>query len=190
MAIDIEDPSNAAVNLLDARARTPMIFRASRVRFEIAFFSGGVFLTDFSNVSLIGIGFKSAANPTGDYLSGPLTVAPNASLTLAAWTAGASGDCHAAVELTPAQTNIGTGQYNAQLVIFCQDSAGNTNPLGATKAAIYESGIIGAAAATPQALRFAAPLQLQAPDTLWYTLGLILGDDGKPTIQISTTGQN
>ena len=189
LAIDIEDPSSAATNLLDSRGRTPMIFRAGKIQIELGFYSGATFLTDLSSIAFVGVGFKSAANPAGDYLAGPYLAAPNAPITEAEWISGDPAKCHATFDLTPDQTNVGSGQFSAQLVIFTQDSGGVKNPLGSTKLAVYESGIAAnISSSAPAVTRFALPLQLPCADGLYYTLSLVPGADGKPTISISDTG--
>jgi len=195
LAIDIEDPATPVVNLLDPQSRAPMLFRASKARIELGFYQNGVFLTDLSSINQIAIGLKNASSLTGDFLSGPFATTPNGALTELEWNNGDSGKCHAAFDLTPSQTNVGSGAFTAQLVVYTVDSSSVSNPLASIKTNLYEAGASGSPSAgnlvvyNESAVRFALPFQLQGSDSLWYTLSIVTGDDGKPTLRIASTGQ-
>lgn len=192
LEFDIDDPTYLPPNLYDPALRTPQAFRGAPLRIEVALFHGHqadktlVSDAELAGLSALGLGAKDRSNLTGSYSIGPVTSQITAGLTLDSWNNGTA--CLAAFTFIGAATNVLVSAL--QSVLYSIDLNNYQMPLGITNLDLQESGLGGnIPPVSALRTRVTAPLQLQWPDGLWYTLVPAIGDDNKPTLQISANGE-
>lgn len=172
----------------------PRIYAGSLVSVEVGFFVGHddsskTIVSDFSDLKSVTIAAKKS-DLSGEYLIGPKIGGQPVAISQDEWDTKNPEKTNLVFTLTDADTNI-TAQ-DLWLVIYGVTQGDEIVVLGTTTLTVIETSITESDTqlTAGQRTRVSLPFQLQDPSSLlWYTLSLVTGDDGKPTLNIAANGE-